>query len=123
MKRSIVLAAVLVVLVASFAASASQSSLFGTRFKVGAEIQFRVEDQTTWWWGCCSCTPSQVLGWRVTAAAGQVVYSVIHDAPVPAASWVGSWKQLDANGVAVAVGQYILYVDTTGGTLSRCFAL
>jgi opacity protein-like surface antigen len=123
MKRSIVLAAVLVVLVASFAASASQSSLFGTRFKVGAEIQFRVEDQTTWWWGCCSCTPSQVLGWRVTAAAGQVVYSVIHDAPIPAASWVGSWKQLDANGAAVAVGQYILYVDTTAGTLSRCFTL
>jgi len=127
MKRLVVLASVLVVLLAVVATTASATSLFGTRFKVGTEIQFRVEDETTaWWWGCCnccSCTPSQILGWRIASATGQVVYSVVHDAPVPAASWLGSWKQLDANGAAAAVGQYILYVDTSAGTLSRCFSL
>jgi hypothetical protein len=122
-KRWAVLAFVLVVLVASLAASASSTSLFGTRFKLGTEIQFRVQDETTWWWGCCSCTPSQVLGWRVASGSGQVVYSVVHDAPVPASSWVGSWTQVNASAAAVPAGQYVLYVDTSAGTLSRCFTL
>jgi hypothetical protein len=123
MKRSVALVFVLVVLMASLAASASSTSLFGTRFKLGTEIQFRIEDQTTWWWGCCECAPSEVLGWRVASASGQVVYSVVHDAAVPASSWIGSWTQVGASATAVAAGQYILYVDTTAGTLSRCFTL
>ena len=122
-KRWAVVAFVLVVLVASLAASASSTSLFGTRFKLGTEIQFQIEDGTTWWWGCCSCTPTQVLGWRVTASSGQVVYSEVHDAAVPAASWVGKWAQLDATAKAVVAGRYVLYVDTSAGTLSRCFTL
>ncbi len=123
MKRSAVLLLALVVLLTSFAWSASSTSLFGTRFKVGTEIQFQVKDETIWWWGCCSCIPSQVLGWRVAASTGQIVYSVALDAALPAAAWVGSWTQVDANGVAVAPGQYVLYVDTSVGMLSRCFTL
>jgi hypothetical protein len=103
--------------------STASTSLLGTRFKLGEEIQFKVEDSTVWWWGCCSCTASSVLGWRVVSGAGQTVYSVVHDAPVPASIWSGAWEQTASGGVAVAAGQYILYVDTTAGTLSRCFSL
>jgi hypothetical protein len=113
----------LVVVLASFAVSATTSSLFGTRFNLGTPIQFQVEDSTTWWWGCCSCPPSQVLGWRVTTSAGAIVYSVIHDVPVPAAAWVGTWTQVDMNAQAVTAGMYVLYVDTSAGMLSRCFTL
>jgi hypothetical protein len=123
MKRWAVVACVLALLLASFAASAASSSLFGARFTVGTEVQFRVQDSTTWWWGCCSCSESQVLGWRVTASSGLVVYSVVHDAPVPASAWVGTWTQVDTNAMAVPSGKYVLYVDTSAGTLSRCFTL
>ena len=123
MKRWAVVACVLALLVGSFAASATSSSLFGSRFKLGTEIQFRVQDNTTWWWGCCSCSESQILGWRVTTSSGLVVYSVVHDAPVPASAWAGTWTQVDINAKAVASGQYVLYVDTSVGTLSRCFTL
>lgn len=99
------------------------SSLFGTNYNLGEEIQFRVEDSTTWWWGCCACEESVVLGWRVVNTYEQVVYSVIHDAPVSSSLWRGSWLQQDMNGLAVAAGQYKLYVDTSVGTLSRCFTL
>ncbi len=123
MKRWTALVLVSVLLLVSLAASASSTSIFGTRFKLGTDIQFQVQDETVWWWGCCSCTPTQVLGWRVTTSAGVVVHSVVHDAAVPAATWVGKWSQTDANGQAVAAGQYMLYVDTSAGTLSRCFSL
>jgi len=103
--------------------AAMASSLFGTSYNLGEEIQFKVADSTTWWWGCCSCEESLVLGWRIGNASGQVVYSVIHDAPVPSSLWQGSWLQLDLNGIAVAAGQYMLYVDTSVGTLSRCFTV
>ena len=99
--------------------AAMASSPFGTSFDLGEEIQFKVEDSTTWWWGCCSCEESLVLGWRIVNSSQQVVYSVIHDAPVSAAIWQGSWLQFDMNGIAVAAGQYKLYVDTSVGTLSR----
>lgn len=99
------------------------SSLFGTTYDLGDEIRFQVQDSTIWWWGCCSCEDSLILGWRIVNLSGQVVYSVIHDAPVSAAIWQGSWLQLDMNGVAVAAGQYKLLVDTSAGTLSRCFTL
>ncbi len=124
MKRSVVLASVLVLLVASLAATASTSSLFGTRFKVGTEIQFRVEDQSTWWWNCCCpCTPSDILGWRIATATGQIVFNMLYEVAAPASSWLGSWNQRDVNGVAAPVGQYVLYVDTTVGTMSRCFSI
>lgn len=103
--------------------TAVASSLLGTRFELGEEIQFKIEDSTTWRWGCCSCEGSLVLGWRIVNASEQVVYSVIHDAPVSRSLWRGSWVQFDMNGIAVVGGQYKLYVDTSVGTLSRCFTI
>lgn len=108
------------------AGAAMASSLFGTNYNLGEEIRFQVQDSTTWWWGCYSCyscDDSLILGWRIVDSCGQVVYSVIHDAPVSSAIWQGSWMQLDMNGAAVAAGQYKLLVDTSSGTLSRCFTL
>jgi len=94
-----------------------------TRFKLGESIQFRVDDSTTWFWGCCSCPETLVLGWRVVTTSEQVTYSVIHDAPVSASTWLGTWTQVDIAGIAVPAGQYKLYVDTSVGTLSLCFTL
>ena len=93
------------------------------RFKLGQEIQFRVNDSTTWFWGCCTCEQSSVLGWRIVTITEQVIYSVIHDAPVGASAWTGVWSQMDTGGSAVPAGQYKLVVDTSVGTLSRCFTL
>ena len=114
---------VVVFLSLAVGSAAMASSLFGTSFNLGEEIQFKIQDSTTWWWGCCSVEESLVLGWRIANASGQVVYSVIHDAPVSSAIWQGSWLQLDMNGIAVGAGQYKLYVDTSVGTLSRCFTI
>jgi len=96
-----------------------------TRFRAGEEIQFKIEDSTTWFWncGCCSCDDTLVLGWRVVSLSEQVVYSVVHDAPVAASVWRGSWGQVDSLGSNVAAGQYKLYVDTSVGTMSRCFSV
>lgn len=99
------------------------TTLFGTRFQVGETVVFQVEDSTTWWWGCCACDTTQVLGWRIIDANGMTVYSVIHDAPVASSIWQGSWTQIYADGSAVAAGRYSLYVDTSLGTLSRCFTI
>lgn len=96
----------------------------GTRFKIGEAITFEVRDSTTWWWGCCSCSETRVLGWRIANNAGQTLHSVVLPGPgVPASTWQGSWDQFDANGLAVAAGQYKLLVDTSAGTLSRCFSI
>lgn len=97
-------------------------SLLGNRYKIGDTITFEVQDSTTWWWGCCSCTETLVLGWRISNSAQQTLYSVVLDAPVSASFWQGSWDQVDATGLAVAAGQYKLFVDTSAGTLSRCFS-
>lgn len=100
------------------------TTLFGTRFQVGEAIVFEVEDSTTWWWGCCCCCEAtQILGWRIVDSAGLTIYSVIHDAPVSAAIWQGTWHQTNIDGVAVPDGRYMLYVDTSLGTLSRCFTI
>jgi len=95
------------------------------RFNLGETIQFGVEDSATWWWGCCCCCcdASTVYGWRVLNSSGITVYSVIHDEPVASTAWQGSWPQVDADGIAVSAGYYTLYVDTSVGTLSRCFYL
>jgi hypothetical protein len=115
---------VVLAMVAVVASAGTSSSLFGSKFKIGEEIVFKVESSATWWWSCGSCCPDvTVLGWRVASSAGQVVYSVIHDAPVSATMWQGTWAQMDGPGVAVAAGAYTLYVDTSVGTLSRCFSI
>ena len=113
-------------LVLSTVAATSATTLFGTRFRAGETIQFEVQDASSWWWGCCCCNccdETQILGWRITDLCGGSVYSVVHDAAVPASAWLGSWAQTKADGSAVAGGQYMLYVDTTAGTLSRCFTV
>jgi len=108
-----------VLIVLSFVAVSASS----TRFKVGEDVVFRVDDSTTWYWGCCSCDETLILGWRVVTSTEQVIYSVVHDAPVPASVWLGTWSQVDAGGVAVPAGQFKLYVDTSVGTMSRCLAI
>ena len=110
---------VLVVVLSSFAALPASY----TRFKLGEEIRFRVEDSTTWFWGCCTCEGSLIFGWRIVNSAEQVAYSVVHDAPVSSSAWLGAWAQVDSGGFAVPAGQYKLYVDTSMGTLARCFRL
>jgi len=117
----LLLAVLLLTVVVSHAASGS--TLFGTRFKLGETIQFRVEDSTSWWWGCCCCTETLVLGWRIVNTSEQTLYSAAFNAPVSASQWQGSWNQVDANSAAVSAGQYKLYVDTSVGTLSRCFTI
>jgi hypothetical protein len=115
--------ALVTALLLSAVAASAATSLFGTRFNVGETVQFRIEDSTTWWWGCCSCTESLVLSWRITDVSGVPLYSVVHDAPVPSSSWLGTWSQTRLDGTPVPVGQYILYVDTSAGTMSRCFSI
>jgi hypothetical protein len=122
-RRYVGIAVVLLVLAVAVSAVATTSTLYGTRFKAGETIQFKIEDSTTWWWGCCSCPETSVLGWHITNSAGQTVYNAVNDSPVPASSWVGTWAQVDANDNPVGVGQYILYVDTSVGTLSRYFTI
>ena len=115
-------ALLLAVVLTSFAAWPATSP----RIKLGEEIRFTVEDSSTRLWGsccCCCCEDGLILGWRIVADSEQVIYSVIHDAPVSSSSWVGTWMQIDSLGAAVPEGQYKLYVDTSVGTLSRCFRL
>ncbi len=106
-------------------AAGTASSLFTPRYKAGETILFKVETETTCWWCSCSCgTPAcaetQVLSWRVVDSSGKTLYSVVHDAPVAATGWQGSWTQVDSAGAAAAAGYYTLYVDTSVGTLSLC---
>jgi len=125
-RRWVFVGSVLVIaLLLSSVAATSATTLFGTRFKVGETIQFNVEDSSTWLWGCCccSCETTTILGWRIMDVGGQSVYSVVHDAPVSANVWMGSWGQTMVDGSVVSTGQYVLYVDTSAGTLSRCFSI
>lgn len=119
---SIATVALLVLALSSFAALPASS----TRFQVSTEIQFKIEDSSTWFWGCCGCcecADTLVLGWRVVNNVEQVVYSVVHDAPVASSVWLGTWSQVDTGDTAVPEGYYKLYVDTSVGTLSRCFTV
>lgn len=117
--------ALLVVGVCAQVAIAGSSGLFGDRYDVGELIQFRVVDETSWWWGCCppTCATSEVYGWRVAHAGGSIVFGVEFDVALPSSGWVGNWAQVDLNGLPVPAGTYILYVDTSVGTLSRCFRI
>ena len=63
------------------------------RFRAGTEIQFKIEDSATWFWGCCGCCECDdtlVYGWRVVSTAEHVIYSVAHDTGVPSSVWAGS---------------------------------
>lgn len=113
------------VLTLGIAGATSASTLLGTTFDLGQEIVFRVEDASTWWWGwcCTTCDSSWVHEWRVVDACGQMVYAVTHDGPVASNAWQGRWTQINAQGHAVPAGQYRLIVNTSAGTLSRCFTL
>ena len=124
-RRWLLVGCVLVMsLVLSAVAATAATSLFGTRFNVGETLQFKVEDSSTWWWGCCcSCEESLIYGWRITDIGGQSIYSVVHDAPVPASMWLGTWNQTKLDGTAASAAQYMLVVDTSVGTLSRCFTI
>lgn len=123
----LVVGTLVMALVVSGVVATAATSLFGTRFRVGETIQFEVEDSTSsWWWGCCCCCPCEettILSWRIEDLCGVSVYSVVHDAPVPASAWLGTWSQTEIDGSAVSGGQYILYVNTSAGTLSRCFTI
>jgi hypothetical protein len=100
-------------------------TLSGTRFRAGQQITFEIQDTTTWFWGCCCncCEETLVLGWRIVDASELTLHSVALQQPAYASMWQGTWNQIDANGVAVSAGQYKLYVDTSAGTLSRCFTV
>jgi len=117
---------VVVAVVPQLALGAS-SGLLGDRFSVGELVQFRVVDDSTWWWGCCccqpACGPSDVYGWRVADLCGVAVYGMTYEVPMPATVFLGSWPQVNYDGMQVAAGTYILYVDTSVGTLSRCFRI
>ncbi len=100
------------------------------RYRVGETIQFKIQDTTTsaWWWGCCcccqcTCSNTQILGWHIANSSGQTIYMVVHDAPVAASIWQGNWAQINSTGVAIPAGEYMLYVDTSVGTLSDSFQI
>lgn len=122
-RGSIVLLVLLMMAVVVGQATTTASS---GRYRVGETIQFKVQNTTSgWWWGncCCQCTcdVTQILGWHIANSSGQTVYMVVHDAPVAASIWQGNWAQIDSIGAAIPAGEYMLYVDTSVGTLSRSF--
>jgi hypothetical protein len=95
-------------------------------YELGEEVQFKVVDRSLGWCGCCcQCAPyeSQVSGWHIATASGETIYSVVYDGSVPSSIWEGNWSQVDASGSAVTAGCYMLYVDTTVGTLSLRFKI
>jgi len=115
------------VVVAVMGAASTPSSVWYGRYRVGETVLFKVEDQKVFCWCCCCCQPTcpetQVLGWHVSDSSGGIIYSVVNDEPVPASIWQGSWSQINSLGASVAAGYYILYVDISVGTLSRCLYL
>ena len=122
---------VLVLLVAGLACGSVASTYSSTaRYSLGKTVLFGVEEEKLFclsccWGSCCQPTPCEieVLGWHIMNACGESVYSVVHDVAVPASTWEGSWVQVDAFGTQVAAGYYKLCVDTSAGTISRCFEI
>ncbi len=114
-----------VVLLAVVLGNATTYSNWSGRYKAGETVLFKVESSQLWWWNCCCCNQKttcpavQITGWRVADSTGKTVYKVVFDTPVDASGWQGSWGQVDSSNAAVPAGYYILYVDTTAGTLSR----
>ena len=120
--------ALLLVAVSGIAGTSTSTST--AQYRLGETIRFEIEDQKTCCWCCCccccckpTCCDTQVLGWHITDACGVWVYSVVHDAPVSASTWEGSWPQTNSSGTQVSAGYYKLCVDTSVGTLSRCLKI
>ncbi|HDJ30321.1 MAG TPA: hypothetical protein ENF29_04645 [Candidatus Acetothermia bacterium] len=121
------IALVVMVLVATMAATATTYSNWSGKYRVGETVLFKVDTEQFWWWGCCccccnqqpACPAVQISGWHVADSTGKTIYQVVFDTPVDASGWQGSWGQVDSSNAAVPAGYYTLYVDTTVGTLSR----
>ena len=114
------------VLFTAVISAAASSSLWTERYTVGEEVLFNVEDETVCCWCCCcqpTCEESQILGWHVSDSNGGIIYSVVHDAPVPSSVWEGSWPQIDSTGGQALAGYYYLHVDTSVGTLTRSLCI
>ncbi len=116
----------LVLLMMAVVVGQAATTVSDGRYKVGETIQFKIQNTTSsWWWGCCccqcTCDETQVLGWHIANSSGQTIYMVVHDAPVAASIWQGNWAQINSTGVAIPAGEYMLYVDTSVGTLSDSF--
>ncbi len=113
------------VLVVTLTATATTYSNWSGNYKLGETVLFKVNSQQLWWWGCCCCNQQptcptvQISGWHVADSTGKTVYKVVFDQPVAATSWQGSWGQVDSSNKAVPAGYYMLYVDTSVGTLSH----
>ena len=143
--------------------TAASYSTWSGRYRLGEPILFKVQDQKVCCWCCCcqpTCPETQVFGWRIADSCGRTIYAVVHDVPVSASIWQGSWAQVDSSaaagaqasaqaaasatatgqsatavatgiatssayayGTSVSAGSYILYVDTSVGTLSRCLRI
>lgn len=131
MKRQFVLGSVVLgflVLVASIASvAATSSSTSSAQYRLGETVLFKIASYNTCWWCCCccesTCANTEVLGWHVSDACGVWVYSVVHDVPVSASTWQGSWSQINSSGAQVPAGYYKLNVETSVGTLSHCLKL
>ena len=124
MKRWLIWGGVVFALLA-ISTLASGDGLSWPRYPLGATVLFYIDTQHTCWWcccGCCDCACPEVTvsGWRILNSAGNTIYASAFETPIPAAAFDGRWEQVDNAGGAVAVGTYILYVDTSTGTLTQC---
>ena len=102
------------------------SSTSRMQYNLGETVRFEIAERDICWWFCGSCKPVcsvEVLAWHITDACGVWIYSVAHDVPVPASSWLGSWSQVDSSGLQVSAGYYQIAVETSLGTISRCIRI
>ena len=87
-----------------------------TTFWVGEGVYFKV-DQFWSIFCCCCCGPQDlVVGWRIEAFTGGVVYTVT----LPAPAHLGTeflWKGTDALGNPVAPGFYKIVVTLSSGKI------
>ncbi len=119
---SVVLVGLVVVM--AVAASATTYSNWSGKYKVGETVLFKVDSHQLWG-GCCCCNQQttcpavKISGWHVNDSTGKTIYKVVFDQPVSATGWQGTWGQVDSSNKAVPAGNYILYVSTSVGTLSR----
>ena len=105
--RSVVLVGVVLFALAA-SVTAAPCGVCSVRYKLGETLSFRVEE----WKACCccchpTCAETQVMGWRITDACGNIVHSVVHDVPIAASLWQGSWPEVDSAAVAQAAAQAI----------------
>ena len=125
-KRLVLAAVTLALLVLMVGSTATAGSLFDRatmKYRVGDAVLFRVETRKSCCCCCCSCADTEVLGWQVVDACGQLVHTMEYDPPGLSSTWEGTWTQIDLSGTQVPSGYYKLYVDTSAGTISRCFKI